>query len=257
MDLRLDGERVKARLVDFLQREFQNAGLTEGVLGLSGGIDSSVCAYLAAAALGRDHVHAVMMPYRSSSPESRSDAELVVKELGIRSEIVDISPMVDPLLSAARITDRIRAGNIMARERMIVLYDVSYREKGLVIGTGNKTESLLGYTTLFGDSACALAPIADLYKTQVRQLAQHLGVPARIIEKHPSADLWPGQTDEGELGFEYAAVDQLLSLMVDRRLDEQEILKAGFDAEMVRRVKEMIKRNRFKTAPPLVPRLTG
>jgi len=255
-DLRLNPDHVKLLLVNFLRDETHNAGFTEGVLGLSGGVDSAVCAYLAAAALGPDHVHAVIMPYRTSSPESRADAELVVKELGIRSEVVDITPMVDPLLSAGAITERVRAGNIMARQRMIILYDVSSRERGLVLGTGNKTELLLGYSTLFGDSACALNPLGDLFKTQVWQLAEHLGVPRKIIEKRPSADLWPGQTDEDELGVTYEMVDRLLYLLVDERRTEQEILEAGFEPSLVRQVKTLIRRNQFKRVPPVIAKVS-
>jgi NAD+ synthase len=255
-DLRLNQEHVKLLLVNFLRDETQNAGFTEGVLGLSGGVDSAVCAFLAAAALGPGHVHAVIMPYQTSSPESRQDAELVVKQLGISSEVVEIAPMVDPLLKSAGITDKVRAGNILARERMIVLYDVSSRERGLVFGTGNKTELLLGYSTLFGDSACALNPLGDLYKTQVWHLAEFLGVPRKIIEKRPSADLWPGQTDEDELGFSYQEVDRLLYLLVDERRTEQEIIGAGFEPAMVRRVKTLIMRSQFKRVPPVIAKVS-
>jgi NAD+ synthase len=254
--LRLNPAHVEKLLVNFLRHETEKAGFHDGVLGLSGGVDSAVCAFLAAAALGPDHVHAVMMPYRTSAPQSRADAEQVVKQLGIHSEIRDISPMVDPLLSSADITDRVRAGNIMARERMIILYDVSHRERALVFGTGNKTELLLGYSTLFGDSACALNPLGDLYKTQVWQLAEHLGVPQGIIEKRPSADLWPGQTDEGELGFSYELVDQLLYLLVDERRSDQEILESGFDAEVLARVKNLVVRNQFKRLPPVIAKVS-
>jgi NAD+ synthase len=255
-DLRLNPEQVQKLLVSFLRDETRKAGFTEGVVGLSGGVDSAVCAFLAASALGPDHVHAVIMPYRSSSPESRTDAELIVRQLGIRSEVVEISPMVDPLLRSAGISDRVRAGNIMARQRMIILYDVSSRERGLVFGTGNKTELLLGYSTLFGDSACALNPLGDLYKTQVWELAEHLGVPRKIIEKRPSADLWPGQTDEEELGFAYENVDRLLYLLVDERRTEAEVVGAGFDPGEVHRVKGLIMRNQFKRLPPVIAKVS-
>ena len=253
-ELHVDPALVKKVLVEFIRDE--TAGFARGVLGLSGGVDSAVAAYLAAEALGPDNVHTVLMPYRTSSPESRSDAEEVVRLLGVRSEVVDISPMVDPFLASAKIADNVRAGNIMARQRMIVLYDISQRERALVVGTGNKTEILLGYGTLFGDMACAINPLGDLYKSQVWQLAEHLGVPRRIIEKRPSADLWVGQTDEGELGFSYSRVDQLLYMMVDERRSDAELAARGFEPEFVGRVKTLIMRNQFKRRPPLIAKVS-
>jgi NAD+ synthase len=253
-ELHVDPALVKKVLVEFIRDE--TAGFARGVLGLSGGVDSAVAAYLAAEALGPDNVHTVLMPYRTSSPESRSDAEEVVRLLGVRSEVVDISPMVDPFLASAKIADNVRAGNIMARQRMIVLYDISQRERALVVGTGNKTEILLGYGTLFGDMACAINPLGDLYKSQVWQLAEHLGVPRRIIEKRPSADLWVGQTDEGELGFSYSRVDQLLYMMVDERRSDAELVAQGFEPEFVGRVKTLIMRNQFKRRPPLIAKVS-
>ena len=255
-ELHVDPALVKKVLVEFIRDETHNAGFTRGVLGLSGGVDSAVAAFLAAEALGGENVHTVLMPYRTSSPESRSDAEEVVRLLGVRSEVVDISPMVDPFLASAKIADHVRAGNVMARQRMIALYDVSQRERALVVGTGNKTEILLGYGTLFGDMACAINPLGDLYKSQVWQLAEHLGVPRRIIEKRPSADLWEGQTDEGELGFSYSRVDRLLYLMVDERRTDAELAAQGFEPEFVGRVKSLIMRNQFKRRQPLIAKVS-
>jgi NAD+ synthase len=197
------------------------------------------------------------MPYRSSSPESLEHAHLVIDALGVRSVVIPITEMVDPLIERDPQMSEVRRGNIMARARMIVLYDQSEVFKGLVVGTGNKTEILLGYTTLYGDSACALNPIGDLYKTQVRQLAGAMGVPEPILTKAPTADLWQGQTDEGELGFTYAEVDQLLYLLVDQRYSPQDCVAAGFAPPFVQRVVERVRRNHFKRVLPPIAKLTN
>lgn len=256
-DLSLNTPMVKRLLVDFVRDESHNAGFRKGVVGLSGGVDSSVVAYVAAEALGAENVLGVMMPYKTSSPQSLRDAELIAGELRIRAETVDITPMVDPLLHPSRIDDRVRAGNIMARERMIILYDRSSRDNALVIGTSNKTEILLGYGTLFGDTACALNPLGDLYKTQVWQLAALLGVPKSIIDKRPSADLWEGQTDEGEFGFSYDRVDHLLYFMVDERRKDSELKSMGFDDPLIRKVRSMIMKNHFKRRMPLIAKVSN
>ena len=255
-DLSLNTAVVRTILEKFLLDETRNAGFSRGVIGLSGGVDSAVTAYLAVGALGRENVRAVLMPYKTSSRESLADAQLVLDALGMPSETVDITPMVDPCLAALRIDDRLRAGNIMARQRMILLYDISARERGLVLGTSNKTEFMLGYGTLFGDMASAINPLGDLYKTQVWQLAAALGVPAGIVEKKPTADLWSGQTDEGELGFSYGDVDRLLFAMIDERRSEQELGEMGFDGRFVRTVQTMVRRSQFKRRPPVVAKVS-
>ncbi len=255
-DLSLNTAVVRTLLEKFLLDETRNAGFSRGVVGLSGGVDSAVTAYLAAGALGRDNVRAVLMPYKTSSRESLADAQLVLDALGIPSETVDITPMVDPCLGAMCVDDRLRAGNIMARQRMIILYDISAREQALVLGTSNKTEFVLGYGTLFGDMASAINPLGDLYKTQVWQLAAALGVPLRIVEKKPTADLWSGQTDEGELGFSYREVDRLLFAMIDERRSEQELEVMGFDGRFVRTVQTMVKRSQFKRRPPVIAKVS-
>jgi NAD+ synthase len=252
----LNPQIVERILVEFLRDETVHAGFKRGVLGLSGGVDSAVCAALAVRALGADNVLGVLLPHRTSSPESRTDAELVARSIGMRTELVDISPMVDPYLTAGAVTDKVRAGNVMARERMIVLYDISQRDKALVFGTSNKTELLLGYGTLFGDMASALNPLGDLYKTQIWQLARHLGLPERIVAKSPSADLWAGQTDEGEMGFSYADVDRLLFAMVDERRTDAELLQMGFTGSFIERVRTMISRSQFKRRPPLIAKIS-
>lgn len=256
-DLHLNTSIVEKVLVNFLKDEITTAGFQRCVLGLSGGIDSTVAAFLAARALGPDKVVGVMLPYKTSNPQSKADAELVAKDLGIRSETIEITPMVDPFLKSHKISDPIRRGNIMARQRMIVLYDVSNREQALVVGTSNKTEILLGYGTLFGDTACALNPLGDLYKTQVWQLAQSLGVPQSIINKNPSADLWEGQTDEGEFGFSYKDADRLLYHLIDERRSTADLMNMGFEENFILRVQSMVRKNQFKRRPPIIAKISN
>lgn len=244
-------------LVSFLREEITRTGLRRAVLGLSGGIDSAVACCLAAEALGPENVLAVRLPYRSSSPESLADAQLVIDQTGVQSETFEITNMVEPLLTTIPADQGKRRGNVMARARMVVLYDRSAATSGLVVGTGNKTEILLGYSTLFGDSASALNPLGDLYKTQIRQLARALGVPQPVLDKAPSADLWQGQTDESELGFTYERVDQLLYLLIDRRYTPEECAEAGFEAPFVARVVQLIRQNHFKRVPPLVAKISN
>ncbi|MDT8322481.1 MAG: NAD+ synthase [Bacteroidota bacterium] len=253
--LELDTSAVAELLTGFVRNEIRRTGLSRAVIGLSGGVDSAVSAFLTANALGPENLLCVMMPYRTSSADSLSHAELVVDQLGIRSETVDITTMVDSLVTTDPDMSRLRRGNIMARARMIVLYDRSSREAGLVVGTGNKTEMLLGYSTLFGDSACAINPLGDLYKTQVWALARQLGVPDAIVDKDPSADLWTGQTDEQELGFSYREADEILYFMIDERMDDEQLQKKGFDAALVESVRRMVRRNQFKRLPPVIAKV--
>jgi NAD+ synthase len=255
-NLQLDLTMVRKGLVDFIRRELSNAGLKKGIIGLSGGVDSALVASLAAEALGKENVLGVLMPYKTSSPESITDAKIVIDHLGIRSEIVEITPMVDAYIGKVNEIDAVRKGNIMARQRMIILYDISAREKGLVIGTSNKTEILLGYGTLFGDTACAINPIGDLYKTQIWQLAAAVGIPKKIIDKKPTADLWEGQTDEGELGFSYKHADQLLHAMIDNGFKDEELTKQGFEKDFIDKVRRLINQNEFKRRPSLIAKLT-
>lgn len=254
--LQLNMSFIRALLVNFIRDEIHNVGFSKAVVGLSGGVDSAVAAYLATEALGPNNVLAALMPYKTSSPESRTDAMEVVKHLGIRSETIDITPMVEPLFESQKISDNLRRGNIMARERMIVLYDCSQRDHALVVGTSNKTESLLGYGTLYGDMACAINPLGDLYKTHVWALAEELGVPKRIINKKPTADLWQGQTDESELGFSYRDVDVLLYYMIDERRTDDELRTLGFAQLFIDTVRKRIQQNQFKRRPPLVAKIS-
>jgi NAD+ synthase len=255
--LDINTDLARRILVNFLRDEVQRTGLSRAVVGLSGGIDSALSCWLAAEALGAENVLAVRMPYRTSSADSLTHAQLVIDQSGVQSETFAITEMVDPLLATVPAEDGKRRGNIMARARMVVLYDRSAATRALVIGTGNKTEILLGYTTLFGDSASALNPLGDLYKTQVRQLARAVGVPAPIIDKPPSADLWPGQTDEGEMGLTYERADQLLYLLVDQRYRPEECVEAGFEQTFVERVLNLMRQNQFKRMPPIIAKLSN
>ena len=230
----------------FIRETLEQAGLDRVVLGLSGGIDSAVSAGLAVRALGADRVRGVMMPYTSSSAESLTDAAAVAETLGLETEKVSIAPMADAFLQDIPADALLRRGNVMARCRMIVLYDRSARDAALVLGTGNRTEGLLGYTTMFGDNACGLNPLAHLYKTEVRLLSAWLGLPESVLTKAPSADLWTGQSDEDELGFTYAEVDELLHAMVDRRLDDEALQDAGFAADFIRKVRTRVRAMAFK-----------
>ncbi len=254
--LELNTTLARKMIIDFIRVELTRAGFSRGVLGLSGGIDSSLVAFLAAEALGKENVLGILMPYRTSNPSSRADAETIAQQLGIAARVIDITPMVEPYL-AQFVKDERRRGNVMARARMIVLYDQSEEFRALVIGTSNKTEALLGYTTQFGDNAAAIQPIADLYKCQVRQLARAVGVPQTIIDKAPSADLWQGQTDEGELGFTYDQADAILYRLVDERRQIEDVVAMGFEERVVRRIVELMARNHFKRVPPPVAKLSA
>lgn len=254
--LEIDPRLVERLLVDFLREEIGNVGFDRAVLGISGGIDSAVAAALAVRAFGPERVLGVMMPYRTSNPDSEGDARLLADSLGLETRKVEITDMADGYLRGAEVTAPMRRGNVMARCRMIVLYDLSVEFKGLVVGTSNKTEILLGYSTQWGDSASAVNPIGDLYKAQVYQLARHLGIPSALIDKPPSADLFEGQTDESELGFSYAEIDPLLYLMVDERYDEEALVAEGFDREFVRQIARRIAGTQFKRVPPIIAKLS-
>jgi NAD+ synthase len=257
IDLTINTDLARKILTGFLYSEITRTGYQHAVINLSGGIDSALSCFLAAEALGPQNVLAIRLPYRASSPDSLADAQKVIDATGVQSITVEITAMVDPLFARFPDMDNVRKGNIMARQRMIVLYDQSVAFRGLAVGTGNKTEILLGYTTLYGDAANALNPIGDLYKTQVRQLSQAMGVPQSILDKAPSADLWTGQTDEGELGFTYAEVDQLLHLLIDQRYTPQECVEAGFAQSFVQAVVQRVQRNHFKRILPPIAKLTN
>ena len=264
-ELAIDTDVARQVIGAFIRGQLKQAGFDRAVLGLSGGIDSALVACLVAEAIGAERLLCVMLPYSTSSPASRADAEAVVAALGCAAELVEISGMVDGYFGRDGVAGEggpealgaapLRRGNFMARMRMAVLYDRSVTWGGLVVGTGNKTESLIGYTTLFGDSACAFNPIGDLYKSQVRQLAAAMGVPEAIIRKAPSADLWPGQTDETEAGFSYPVLDRLLFWRIDKRRSAEELAAMGFDRTLVDRVDRMVAGAEFKRQVPPVAKL--
>jgi len=255
--LEINPELVSQVLIGFVRDQLHKVGMQKVVVGLSGGVDSATSTYLAVRALGNENVWAINMPYKSSSPESAEDAGLVIQALNLPSMTIEITDMVDAYFAKLPDITPLRKANRMARERMAILYDQSVALNALVLGTGNKTEALLGYTTLWGDMACAFNPIGDLYKTQVRQLAKYLGVPQRIIDKPPTADLWPGQTDEGELGFTYARVDILLYYMIDKRYSFSELESLGFEMDFIDRVFARVQRNQFKRTMPPVVKVSG
>lgn len=254
--LHLNAALVTSFLERFLANEIRKVGFQHVVLGLSGGIDSALAAYLAVGALGKANVTAIAMPYRTSNPESLAHAQLVAKDLDITLLQEDISLMVDGYFERHADASSLRRGNAMARMRMILLYDHSARLDALVVGTSNKTELLLGYGTQHGDLASALNPLGDLYKTQVRQLSRHVGVPSPIIDKPPSADLWEGQSDEAELGYTYEELDFLLVNLVDARRSDEELLERGFSPEILQMAKRRIRQNHFKRRPPILPKIS-
>ncbi|MEN6344744.1 MAG: NAD+ synthase [Armatimonadia bacterium] len=254
--LDIDCALVTDILTGFLRDEITKFGFHRGVLGMSGGIDSTLSAFLAARALGPENTLGIIMPYASSSPESEGHARLAAEQLGIETRVIEITPQIDAYFERYPDATRLRRANKMARERMTILYDHSVLETAMVIGTSNKTEALLGYTTLWGDMASAVNPIGDLYKTQVRALSTYLGVPQEIIAKAPTADLWTGQTDEGELGFTYEEADRLLYHMVDLRWSREELANLGFTLDLIDRVLRMVRNSQYKRRIPLIAKIS-
>jgi len=250
--LDIDAPTVRKKLVQFIRDQMTCAGFEHGIIGLSGGLDSAVTAYLTTEALTSANVIALILPYRSTDDEDQRHAELVITKLGIESQIIDITPQIDAYFAQFPQADRLRRANKIARERMSVLYDQSRVYEALVIGTGNKSERLLGYTTLWGDMACAFSPLGNLYKTQVQQLAEELDVPEAIRNKAPSAGLWPGQTDEGELGFSYAEADQILYWLIDQKCSGEQVAEKGFPRDLVAEIATRVKHSAFKSRMPPV-----
>ena len=253
LDLNL--KDIHNELVEFLRENFKKAGFSKAVLGLSGGIDSALVAYLLRDALGKENVLAIMMPYKSSNPDSLNHAKLVVEDLKINAKTIEITDMIDAYFKNEKDASSLRMGNKMARERMAILFDYSSKENALVVGTSNKTEIYLGYSTQFGDSACALNPIGDLYKTNIWDLSRYLKIPNELIEKKPSADLWEGQTDEQEMGLTYKEADQVLYRMLEENKTVEEVLAEGFNKDLVDNIVRRINRSEYKRRMPLIAKI--
>ncbi|HWN43048.1 MAG TPA: NAD+ synthase [Thermoanaerobaculia bacterium] len=244
-------------LTSFILDAVETSDTSGVVVGLSGGVDSSLSAALATLALGPERVHGFLLPYRTSNPASEQDARTVAEHLGVPHRVIDISPMIDAYFEMEADADPVRRGNKMARERMTILFDQAKKRNALVLGTSNKTEILLGYSTVFGDNASSLNPLGDLYKAQIWQLSRHLGLPSSVIDKAPSADLFPGQTDEGDLGFDYLTADEVLYLLFDEGLRPEEVVARGYDERVVQRILSYEQRFRFKRRLMLIARLSG
>ena len=253
--LNLNLKEVHNELVEFLRESFKKAGFSKAVLGLSGGIDSALVAYLLRDALGKENVLAIMMPYKSSNPDSLNHAKLVVEDLGINSKTIEITDMIDAYFKNEKEASSLRMGNKMARERMSILFDYSSKENALVVGTSNKTEIYLGYSTQFGDAACALNPVGDLYKTNIWDLSRYLKIPNELIEKKPSADLWEGQTDEQEMGLTYKEADQVLYRMLEENKTVEEVLAEGFNKDLVDNIVRRMNRSEYKRRMPLIAKI--
>jgi len=255
--LAIDPELTARWLEAFLRDEMVvRRGIGKAILGLSGGIDSALVAYLCARALGPENVYAIRMPYRTSSPSSLSDAQRIVDALGINAETVEISDAVDGYLRHAPDAGARRRGNVMARMRMLVLFDQSARRNALPVGTGNKTERLMGYFTWHADDTPPVNPIGDLYKTQVWALARHLGVPNEVVDKPPSADLEANQTDESDLGITYAKADRILNLILLGYRDDA-IAARGYDLTEVRLVRRRVDSTHWKRHLPTTALVSG
>ena len=240
----------------FLDNEVKKTGLSKVVVGLSGGLDSAVVAVLAQRTFG-DDLLCVKMPSHYSSQSSLDDADVLCREFSMQNITAPITPMLQAYEALNDDMDNLRRGNISSRLRMATLFDISARESALVLGTSNKSELMLGYGTLYGDLASAVNPIGDMYKSEVFAFARYLGVSAAIIEKPPSADLWDGQSDEAELGYTYAQLDEALALYVEQRLSRDAIVARGLDAKMVDMIIAKIYRNQFKRKMPVIAKLTS
>lgn len=249
--LTLNAPEAISELTAFIAKTVKDAGFSKVVLGLSGGVDSALSAYLSTRALGSKNVLCLRLPYKTSSPESLAHAQLVIEQLKVPSKTIDISPAVDAILKNHPDASPVRRGNVMARIRMVNIYDQSAAIPGLVVGTGNKTETLLGYSTIHGDGAFDFNPLVDLYKFQVRQLAGELGIPEIIINKAPSADLWAGQTDEGDLGYTYQEMDRLLFLLVEEKRSPEGCIQEGFSEKFVSFIVDRVNRYRYKSLLPV------
>lgn len=252
-----DPSKTKDELVGFIKSSFANAGFAKAVIALSGGVDSATSCALAVHALGTDNVFPLLLPYGNLNLQGVLDAQEVISAFNIPKDnvIVDIQPLVDPVLQLDSAMDNVRKGNVMARMRMIVLFDQAKKQNALVVGTENKSEHLLGYFTRFGDEASDIEPLRNLYKTQVTALARHLGIPEQILTKPPTAGLWEGQTDEGELGFSYKDADEILYQLYDLKKTTDEIAISGLDKAVIKKVQARVIQNSFKHYLPILPEI--
>lgn len=254
-DLAIDTERTLKVLESYLEGFLEEAGFNGYIIGITGGVDSAVTAAIAKRAVGADKVHLYCLPYRNNK-QSVNDAQMVAEWLGLELKVLDITKMVDAYYLNIKAVNPVRAGNKMARERMAILFDQAFDARLLPLGFVNRTEMALGYFTWFGDGGCSISLLGQLYKTQVRQLADALGVPQEIRDKAPSADLWEGQTDEDELGFSYDEIDRFLYLVLDQGVRSRaELAKAGFDDAFSERALSLVNRYFFKRRCPSVPSL--
>ena len=246
-------KNIKQNLISFLKEEVLKTGLKKITLGLSGGLDSAVVAVLCKEVFD-DNLNCVLMPSQFSSKASIDDAIELCKKFDIKYEIVSIEPMLSAYLKNMQ-ESSLRIGNFSARLRMSVLYDISARENSLVVGTSNKSELLLGYGTIFGDLACALNPIGNIYKSDLFEFAKYLGVNDSIVKKAPSADFYEGQSDEADLGYSYSKIDSLLKKMIDENRSKDELLALGFEDEFIETIKKRVKINEFKRRLPIVAKI--
>lgn len=244
----INWKNIEEQLIDFLQTQLAKTGLKKVTVGLSGGLDSAVVAVLCKKAFG-ENMSCVLMPSQFSSQSSTDDAVKLCEKFDIKYEIVEISPMINAYINSMD-NNSLRIGNYSARVRMSVLYDISSRDSSIVVGTSNKSELLLGYGTIFGDIACAINPIGQMYKTDEFEFAKYIGVIDEIINKKPSADLWEGQTDEGELGYTYKEMDDVLKLLVDEGKSKKELLALGCEDKLIDMLNHRIKANEFKGKLP-------
>jgi len=257
----LNYELVSKSLIYFLKKEIERIGFTDAVLGLSGGLDSALVCFLAKEALGSKNVTGLLLPYKSSSKSSIDDAMKVVEATGINYHKLEISEAVDAIKKHNMVNPEKstagRMGNIMARIRMVTIFDYSFATNSIVLGTSNKSELALGYATLFGDVASAINPIGDLYKTQIFKLAEYLGIPDTIINKPPSADLWEGQTDENEIGYTYEQIDPVLYQFLEKRKTKKQLYDLGFKKELVDFIDRKIITMHYKRKIPVIAKLTS